>query len=124
MGQFTEELRAEVNADNRLKNEADIEINGKSIPMFAYPLTGADMDAVGRKNKNFMENPTMGAMADLLILKARSSDTGEKAFDLKDKPLLLRMPLTWFQNAMAELLPDADVDISGSDDGIEDERKN
>lgn len=124
MGRFTEELRAEVSGDSRPKNEADIEINGKLISMFAYPLTGADMDAIGRKNKGFMDNPSMGAMADLLILKARVSETGEKAFDLKDKPLLLRMPLTWFQNAMSELLPDAEADISGSDETIEDAQKN
>lgn len=122
MGLFTEELRAEVNTDSRPKNEADIEINGKTISMFAYPLTGADMDAIGRKNKGFMDNPTMGAMADLMILKVRSQETGEKAFDVKDKPLLLRMPLSWFQDAMSRLLPDAEADIS--DEAVEEAKKN
>ncbi len=122
MGLFTEELRASVGGDSRERNEADIEINGKTFSLFAYPLTGADMDAIARKNKGFMESPTMGAMADLLIRKVRDQESGEKAFDMKDKQLILRMPLSWFQETMSQLLPDAEADFS--EDAIEGEVKN
>lgn len=122
MGLYTEDLRAEVNSDDTQRNEAVIEIGKKSIDVWAKPLTGVDMDWVARKHKGFFENPSMEAMADLLIRKTRDAVTGEKAFDMKDKPFLLRMPLSWFQDVVGKILPDADVDLS--EEAIEEAEKN
>ena len=122
MGIYTEALRTETNSDSKPRNTATISIGKTEFKAYALPLTGMDMDWIARKHKGFLENPSMEGMADLLIRKVHDDASGEKAFDIKDKPHLLRMPLSWFQSVVADLLPDADVDLS--EEAIEDAEKN
>lgn len=68
---------------------------GEDSPLAIYTgaLTCADVDKLQRKHKDFMSNPTVAAMVDLLIMKAEDKD-GEKLFTLEDKPFLMREPVT------------------------------
>jgi hypothetical protein len=65
------------------------------VPLTVYSgmLTCGDIDKLQRKHPNFMSNPTVAAMVDLIIMKAEDKD-GEKLFTLEDKPILMRESVT------------------------------
>jgi len=83
-------------AAKRQNNRKQIEVVewGEDTPLVVYTsaLTCADVDKLQRKHKDFMGNPTIAAMVDLLIMKAEDKD-GEKLFTLEDKPFLMREPV-------------------------------
>jgi len=68
-------------AAKRQNNRKQIEVAewGEDAPLVVYTsaLTCADVDKLQRKHKDFMGNPTIAAMVDLLIMKAEDKD-GEK----------------------------------------------
>lgn len=68
---------------------------GDDAPLVLYSgsLTCGDVDKLQRKHPNFMINPTVAAMVDLIIMKAEDKD-GEKLFTLEDKPFLMRESVT------------------------------
>ena len=70
-------------AAKRQSNRSMIEVAewGDDAPLAIYTgsLTCADVDRLQRKHKDFMSNPTVAAMVDLLIMKAEDKD-GEKLF--------------------------------------------
>jgi uncharacterized protein YheU (UPF0270 family) len=68
-----------------------------------------------KKASRLLNNQTIEALVDLIIMKAET-DQGDKAFDLDDKPILMRQPLTTVTNVAAQLM--------GSLDTIEDAEKN
>ena len=63
--------------------------DGVPLTVYVGMLTCADVDRLQRKHQNFMSNPTVAAMVDLIIMKAEDKD-GEKLFTLEDKPILMR----------------------------------
>ena len=63
---------------------------GTPVTLYSSPLTPNDMKVIARKHPNFMLQPSMEGMVDLIILKAKSDD-GEKVFNLEHKPLLMRL---------------------------------
>lgn len=109
MGQFHEALRAHIAAPER--NSTATVINGNEVTLFAAPLTGTDLDRLMIKHKNFASAPTINATVDLLISKVET-EAGDKAFDLADKPFLMKMPLDWINKVRADLFPNQDVDLS------------
>lgn len=119
MGLFNDALRADVSAPQRRSTK--VVLGGREVELFAKPLTGQDLDRLMLKHKNFASAPTVNATVDLLIAKVEV-ESGDKAFDLADKPLLVQMPLDWINRVRAELFPDQDVDLS--DEAIEKELGN
>jgi len=105
----------------RNRRSVTIDIGDEDVTLWATPLTGQDMDWLSRKHKNFFANPTAAGTVDLIIRKAETED-GEKAFDLTDKAILVRMPLEWIGHVRAALFDDDDADMS--DDAVEAEEKN
>ncbi len=87
MGRFSDALRAEVSS--YVGTAWTGELGGQTITLTATPLTPRDMTAVRRQHPDFQVNPSLAGMVDLILIKAMD-DTGEKAFDLTDKPILLR----------------------------------
>lgn len=63
------------------------------LTVYSGMLTCGDIDKLQRKHPNFMSNPTVAAMVDLIIMKAEDKD-GEKLFTLEDKPILMRESVT------------------------------
>lgn len=63
------------------------------LVLFTGSLTCADVDKLQRKHKDFLSNPSVAAMVDLIIMKAEDKE-GEKLFTLEDKPFLMREPVT------------------------------
>jgi len=93
-------------AAKRQSNRSMIEVAewGEDTPLAIYTgsLTCADVDKLQRKHKDFMSNPTVAAMVDLLIMKAENKD-GEKLFTLEDKPFLMREPVTLISNISGQM---------------------
>lgn len=59
------------------------------LKLYYHPISGADISRVQRKHKDFLANPSMDAMVELIVIKAIDAD-GEKLFDLEDKAILSR----------------------------------
>lgn len=83
-------------AAKRQKNRRKVSVAewGDDAPLeiFAGTLTCHDVDRLQKKHKDFLNNMTIEAMVDLIILKAENAD-GEKLFTLEDKPHLMREPV-------------------------------
>lgn len=91
MGRFSDNLRNEVSS---YANSVWIgELGGTPVTLTATPLTPRDMTQIRRQHPDFQVNPSLAGMVDLLLMKTMD-ETGEKAFDLTDKPFLLRVSAT------------------------------
>jgi len=73
--------------------------------IYCRPLSAGDVDKIQRKHKDFINNPTVAAMVDLIILKAEDKD-GEKLFSLEDKHFLLGEELNVISAVATEMFND------------------
>lgn len=64
------------------------------VPLTLYygTVSGADVNRVQRKHKDFLANPTLDSMVEMILIKCKDS-AGDPAFDLEDKPILMREPI-------------------------------
>lgn len=95
-------------AERRSANRKQIEVSewADEIPcIYVRPLTAGDVDKIQRKHKDFINNPTVAAMVDLIILKAEDKE-GEKLFSLEDKPFLMSESLTTISAVAQEMFND------------------
>lgn len=90
---------------------------GEETPLEIYvsTLTCSDATAMERKHKGWMQNMSIEAMVDLLIMKAQDRDE-KKLFTVEDKPFLMREPLALMMRISAEII--------GSVITIEEQEKN
>ena len=65
--------------------------NGPLV-LFVTPLSCGDFNKIQRKHPNFLNDMKIEALVDIIILKALDAN-GEKAFDVADKPVLMRQPV-------------------------------
>ena len=72
------------------------------VTIYATPLTPNDLKIVGKKHPNFMMQPTMEGMVDLIIQKARDVN-GERLFTLEHRPDLMRLNSNTITGAFGEL---------------------
>lgn len=115
MGRFRDALKQEIQQSASNRHEARITLGGEEIVAYARPITGADMDFVCRKNKGFLENPTVGGMADLIIRKAQD-EGGSLIFDQGDKPYLIKLGLKKIEAFYGDLF---NIAPEGDEDDIE-----
>jgi hypothetical protein len=92
MSKFGEQIAANRAARERHSVEVS-EWGTEDSPLVIYygAVTGSDIDKVQRKHKDFLTNPTMPAMVEVLLIKSED-EHGEKIFTLEDKPTLMREP--------------------------------
>lgn len=107
-------------AANRQSNRRTVFVSewgedGKPLEIFAGVLTCHDVNQIQRKHKDFLNNMSVEAMVDLIILKAENAD-GERLFTLEDKPVLMREPVLLVTRVAGE--------IFGSVLSVEDAQKN
>jgi len=119
MGRFSESLREEVSS--YAETEWTGTLGSKEVRLSSRPLTPSDLTRIARQHPNFTQQPTMEGMVDLLILKAQD-DTGERAFDKGDKPLMMRMGTNKIAEIFQALFSAQLVD--DDDDAFEDRVKN
>ena len=110
MGAFTKALDEAIAGP--VRHQSLLTIGDTSREVYAYPMTGLDLDWISRKHKGFMQNPKVEGIVDLLIRKVKLVETDEAAFDLKDKPRLMRMGVDWIMDAKDALMPEDDADFS------------
>jgi len=91
MGRFSDALRAEISSYTDTQWVGSL--GGVKVTLCAAPLTPKDMTTIRRQHPDFQVNPSLAGMVDVIILKSRDED-GEKAFDVTDKPFLLRASAT------------------------------
>lgn len=58
--------------------------DGQPFTMYCRPITCYDLNELQRKHPKFLENTTIGAMVDLIVMKAEGED-GQKLFNAEDK---------------------------------------
>lgn len=94
-------------AEKRQANRKSFEVNewgedGVALIVYTGMLTCGDVDKLQRKHPGFMNNPTVAAMVDLIIMKAEDKN-GEKLFTLEDKPFLMRESVTLVSRIAGEM---------------------
>ena len=119
MGKFSDALRAEISG--YANTEWNGTIGGLEVTIQSQPLTPNDMQRIARKHPNFTQAPTMEGMVDLLIQKAMDAN-GDKAFDMTDKPLLMRTGTNKIGEIFAALF--ASQLVEENDEAFEDRRGN
>jgi hypothetical protein len=77
---LAKELRSRRNLSAReIEVEAWADSDGQPFALYCYPLTCFDMNEMQKKHPKFMEGMTLGAMVDLIVLKA-CDKSGERIF--------------------------------------------
>jgi hypothetical protein len=71
--------------------------------IYVKPLNCGEMSKLQNRHKDFLSNMTGEAMVDLILMKALDKD-GEKAFDLEDKPYLLKESMSVIGSVAAGIL--------------------
>lgn len=66
--------------------------DGEPLVLFATPLLAGEFSRLQKKHKDFINNPSVDGLVDLIIMKAQDAE-GEKVFDIEDRPILLRQPI-------------------------------
>ena len=83
--------------------------DGKPLVLFFTDVAARDMSKIQKKHKDFINNPTMDAMVDMIILKAMNKD-GEKAFNVGDKFILMGEPLNVVAKVFAAIFATVSVE--------------
>lgn len=58
------------------------------LRLYFSPVSARDMEVIQRKHKDFINNPTMSAMVEMIIRKCEDNE-GDTVFSLEDKPILM-----------------------------------
>lgn len=75
----------------KARNFVDVEDWGEGdtpLRLYFTEVSARDIEKVQRKYKDFLTNPSMSAMVEMIIAKCEQED-GDPAFTLEDKPILL-----------------------------------
>lgn len=102
MGKYNEALKATVAEQPDSKSELVL-ANDVVIRLVAKPLRPVDLSNIKRNHPDFMANPSLEGMVDLIIAKAREEESDSLVFDARDKPLLMRMDSTVITKAFGDL---------------------
>ena len=70
--------RRQLNA-RKIEVTAWADPDGQPFAMYCFPITCYDVNELQKKHPKFMENTTMAAMIDLIVMKA-SDENGNKLF--------------------------------------------
>ena len=73
--------------------------------LFATPLNAGEFSRLQKKHPNFLNDMTVEGLIDMLIMKAMDSEDN-KAFDVGDKPILMRQPVGLISNVAGQLMGD------------------
>lgn len=66
--------------------------DGAPLQIYYTDVSAREIEKVRTKYKDFLNNPSMAAMVEIIIMKAET-DAGEKMFTLEDKPVLMGEPV-------------------------------
>ena len=84
------------------------------LRLYFSPVSAREIERVQRKHPNFMSNTTLAAMVEMIVIKCED-ESGEKAFTLEDKPILMGEPASIIAKLFNEVF---------AADSVEDHEKN
>ena len=101
---LAKQLRKRRQIDARVINVHEwADDEGQPFTFYCYPITCNDLKVLEAKHKNFLENTTVSAMVDLIILKAQS-ESGEKLFNAgEDRVELMGEEITIISNIAEQM---------------------
>ena len=115
MSAFGERISANTSKTTKRVEVEEWGDGNEPMVLFATPLNCSEFNRLQKKHPDFLTSMTIEGLVDLIILKALDED-GEKAFDVGDKPILMRQPVNVVSNVAGELM--------GEMPGVEDAKKN
>lgn len=103
MSAFGERISSKAN-----KNTVRVEVvewgdEDEPMVLFATPLNAGEFSRLQKKHPNFLTNMSIEGLVDLIIMKALQ-ENGEKAFDIGDKPILMRQPVNVVSDVAGQLM--------------------
>lgn len=76
---------------NRTRKQIIVEAwstEDEDFVLYSKELTCGDVDKIQKKHKDFINNPSISAMVDMILLKAED-ESGDKLFTLEDRKFLM-----------------------------------
>lgn len=87
---------------------------GDPLRLYSSDVTARDLDKIQRKHPGFLSDVTMAGMVEVIIDKCEL-ETGDKAFTLEDKVILMGEPISVITKVFGEVF---------TSDSVEDNLKN
>jgi hypothetical protein len=115
MSALGERISAKTTLDAKRVEVAQWGDENGPLVLFATPLSCGDFNKIQRKHPDFLNSMTVEGLVDMVILIAKDAE-GNKAFDIADKPVLMRQPVGVVSSVAGELMGD----ISQVDDAKKD----
>ena len=81
---LAKELRGRRSVSARTISVVEWGEGGEPFEFFCYPITCYDLSALQKKHPDFMQNTTIDAMVDLIVMKA-ADEGGNKLFKAADR---------------------------------------
>jgi len=105
MSAFGERISAKTNQNTVRVEVPEWGDENEPMVLFATPLNAGEFSRLQKKHPNFLNDMTVEGLIDMLIMKAMDSE-GNKAFDVGDKPILMRQPVGLISNVAGQLMGD------------------
>lgn len=105
MSKFGEQIRAKTSSQRSRIEVPEWGDDDAPMVLFSGPLLCGEFNRLQKKHPDFLSNQTIEALVDLILMKAQDQD-GEKMFDLEDKPILMRQPVSVVSTVAAGLMGD------------------
>lgn len=100
----------------KIEVEAWADPDGQPFAMYCFPITCYDINQLQKKHPKFMENTTMAAMIDLIVMKA-SDESGARLFTSSEDRIDLMGEETSVISSIAE-------QMFAEIESVEDQEKN
>jgi hypothetical protein len=99
---LAKELRNRRNLEARkIEVQAWADSEGQPFAMYCFPITCYDINELQKKHPKFMENTTIAAMIDLIVMKA-SDESGSRLFTAAEDRIDLMGEETGVISSIAE----------------------
>jgi len=113
---LAKELRKRRKQQRRKIDVAEWGDDDGAFSLYCRPLTCYDLNELQKRHPQVMQNPSIAAMVDLIVMKAESQD-GERLFTSADDRIELMGEETG-------IVSDIAMQMFGTVDGVEDQIKN
>ena len=105
MSAFGERISAKTNQRTIRVEVPEWGDENEPMVLFATPLNAGEFSRLQKQHPNFLNDMTVEGLIDMLIMKAMDGE-GNKAFDVGDKPVLMRQPVGLISNVAGQLMGD------------------
>ncbi len=115
MSKFGEQIRAKASSQRSRTEVPEWGDDDAPLVLYATELLCGEFNRLQKKHPDFLNKQTVEGLVDLILMKAQDAD-GEKVFDLEDKAILMRQPVSVVSQVASALM--------GAVDDVEELEKN